>query len=242
MKKFLPLALAFLIVIALTCPAYAVDTNALSSHSYVSDGTEYYTFTISGEGTFLLSQAQNRIIGVKEPDEDVPTLKMQFAKSTTSPGGIVSSGVHRIKAYTNVRLDESNQVSRGGITLSCTLRVIHEDLLREAMKIADEDVITVAKVIDRTIYCPNISAPNPVAAHMFMTSDSDRIHVADLIFSNDVILPVYSADWDWDNQIELGFAPSAVKNNSNGNNNDDDDDDDGDDNHSDPMPNPHLRP
>ena len=178
---------------------------ALPSTTFAIKGTDScnYDFIETGQACFLLYQ-NGRLFGAISPDEDMGTTAMQTT-SYLSPAWIREGCSLRRHNWTQVKLDENHKIACGGINLRVT--IILTDVL--AVQSVVEDM-TVANIIDATIYSPNISYPTPKAAHMFLTNRNRDRQVGEVIFANGTVLALYIGDFDGDGAPDLGFKPLVL--------------------------------
>lgn len=158
-----------------------------------------YDYRETGEAVFLLD-TDGRMLGALTPDEDMSTLRIQKC-AKTSPMRIREAQCLRRHNWARVELDENLRVVAGGTSLTVTV------LLYSAEEVAAiiGQPVTVAAVIDSTIYSPNLCSPAPKAAHMFIPAKSRDKEVGRVYFANGAALAIYSGDFDGDGALDLGF-------------------------------------
>ena len=196
MKKFITLILTLALLCTMTS-AFAITGN---------DCGEPVEFEETGIATFILDDS-SRIVGALYHDEKLGKLDYQHGKRT-SPTYINDGRTLRRRKWARVNLDENNYVTRGGTQLEVTVIITRMDLVERVI----EDEISVASVIDHTIYAPCLNPPcgKVYAAHMFMPADSGRIKVGVVKFANEKCLDLFVGYFDDDDQLDLGFTATKT--------------------------------
>lgn len=189
MRKFIILVLTVLILMT-TQTALAIKgaSNCL------------YEYGETGEAIFLLYE-NGRIHGALSPTEELQTVAAQRT-ACTSPAWIQGREALRCHAWAKVRLDENLKIIEGGTKLTVTILITDLAAVQDILG----ETFTVADIVDATIYSPDLCAPMPRAAHMFLSPRVREKSVGVIVFANGAELAIWCGDWDGDGARDLGFV------------------------------------
>ena len=167
---------------------------------------------IAGDANFILNE-NARIIGVKEPNENVERLEYQYSEWKIPSGNINKTGFIRAKAVSKVMLrDETILLGTTIVNTAITIRPEAVELLYLVM---GNDYFTADEVIQKTIYFKEqLCDLNWYAGHRFFL-EGKAVQIGTVSFSNGTYGYLYAGDWDGDCTVELGFQAGYNTNYSN---------------------------